>query len=149
MDVPLTLAARDSSALQGATIASYGFLRASAESSQFVSDYKNQFGGAPVGSFPGLGFETVGLLEDAIAKANSTRPSALEQALLGGIDDPGVALFPRTYNSPSDHNPQTTVSLETVAQGGLIPLVTTEPNGTPPIGVRAAERRGPLKERRR
>ncbi len=132
MDVPLTLSSRDSGALQGTTIPTYGFLPVGAQGSAFLRDYRQQFGSAPVGAFPDLGFETIGLLEDAIAKDRSTRPAALQQALVGGIADGGVALFGRTYDRASDHNPVTTVSLEQISQGGLLPVLTIEPDGSPP-----------------
>jgi len=132
MDVPLTLSSRDSGALQGTTVPTYGFLPDGAQGSAFLRAYREQFGSAPVGAFPDLGFETIGLLEDAIAKARSTRPAALQQALVGGIADSGVALFGRTYDRANDHNPVTTVSLEQINQGGLLPVLTIEPDGSPP-----------------
>ena len=103
-----------------------------AEAAAFERDYKQRFGRQPVGAFPGLGFETMGLLEEAIAKAHSTSPAALQQAMIGGLKDNGVALFPRSYLSPTDHNPATTVSVEKVNAGTFLPLLTTEPNGSPP-----------------
>ena len=132
MDVPLSLSSRDSSALQGTTFPTYGFLPVGAEGSEFLRDYKQQFGSAPVGAFPDLGFETVALLEDAIAKARSTRAAALQQALLGGIADGGAALFARTYDRAGDHNPVTTVSLAQISQGGFLSVLTIQPDGAPP-----------------
>ncbi len=132
LDTPLTLASPGSSALNGATFPTYGFARINAEAMAFERDYQQRFGRRPVGAFPGLGFETVGLLEAAIAKARSTQTAALQQALLGGLNDGGVALFPRAYNNPSNHNPATTVSVEKVTAGSFLPLLTTEPNGSPP-----------------
>lgn len=132
MDVPLTLSSRDGAAVNGATFPTYGFLPVGAQGSAFLRAYRQQFGSDPVGAFPDLGFETIGLLEDAVAKAHSTRTPVLQQALLGGIADGGSALFRRTYDRAGDHNPVTTVSLEKVFQGSLTPVLTIEPDGSPP-----------------
>jgi ABC-type branched-subunit amino acid transport system substrate-binding protein len=132
LDTPETLSSVGSSSLQGATFPSYGFERLNSQAAAFAQDFKQRFGQDPVGAFPGLGFETVGLLELAIAKGRSTQPPALNAALLGGVKDAGVALFGRTYTSPSDHNPVTTVSIEKDNAGAFLPLSTTGPDGGQP-----------------
>ena len=132
LDVPLTLSSRDSAAVSGAYFPTYGFLPVGSEASAFLRAYRSQYGSDPVGAFPDLGFDTIGLLEDAIAKARSARPAALQQALLGGIADGGVALFGRTYDRAGNHNPVTTVSIAKDFTGSLIGVVTIEPDGSPP-----------------
>ena len=131
MDTPSTLSSTDSSYLENATFPSYGFLRQTPQTSAFVQEYKARFG-QPVGAFPGLGFDTVGLLEAAITKARSTTPAAIQQALLSGINDPGVALFARSYDSRTNHNPVTTVSVEKIYDDSFEPLQTVQPSGVPP-----------------
>jgi len=132
MDTPATLSSPGNASLQGATFPTYGFARVNGEATAFEQDFKQRFGQQPIGAFPGLGFETVGLLEQAIAKARSTQPAAIQRALLGGINDGGVALFGRSYHNPNNHNPVTTVSIEKVNADAFLPLVTTEPDGSPP-----------------
>lgn len=134
LDAPLTLSDPNVSALNNATFASYGFLRQTPAASSFLQAYTKRFG-RPVGAFPGLGFDTIGLLRQAAGKARSTDPAAIQRALLGGIDDGGAALFARSYDSPANHNPVTTVSVEKIAYGAFVPLLTSQPApATPAAG---------------
>jgi len=135
MDTPLTLAsdpkAKGPKALENAIFASYGFPRASASGSGFIGDYRTTFGGEPVGAFPGLGFETIRLLEAAVHKAGSAEPSAIQQALAGGIALQGVALATRTYEPGGDHNPVGTVAVTKIASGSFFPLLAVTPGKVP------------------
>jgi branched-chain amino acid transport system substrate-binding protein len=131
MDTPLTLSAHGSAALEDATLPSYGFLRQDEPAAEdFVNQYRARFG-LPVGSFPGLGFETIRLIAAAVAKAGSSNPATIEQALLGGISLSGVALFDRSYTAGSDHNPVGTVSVEKISSGSFLPLLTSAPPTAP------------------
>ena len=130
MDTPATLSS-DSKALENATFTSYGFPRESASAHRFADEYARQFGRAPVGSFPALGFETIRLLESAVRKANSGEPSAIERALLGGLTLQGVGLADRVYQPNGNHNPVGEVAIAKVSSGSFIPLLATTPNGAP------------------
>jgi branched-chain amino acid transport system substrate-binding protein len=130
MDTPLTLSA-GSRALENATFPSYGFLSEDdPATSAFVSAYRARFG-LPAGSFPGLGFETIRLLSAALAKARSTAPAAIQQALAAGISLTGVALADRSYKAGADHNPIGTVSVEKISAGAFLPLLTAAPTDVP------------------
>jgi branched-chain amino acid transport system substrate-binding protein len=126
MDTPSTLASAGK-AMENATFASYGFPRVSASARRFASDYRRQFRREPVGSFPGLGFETIRLLEGAVRKAGSAEPSAIQQALSGGLSLSGVALAERAYTSGGDHNPAGEVAISKIASGSFLPLQVTAP----------------------
>jgi branched-chain amino acid transport system substrate-binding protein len=129
MDTPLSLT-KGAAALENATFGSYGFPSEDAAASNFLTAYRARFG-LPVGSFPGLGYETIRLLDAAVTKARSTTPAAIQQALLGGISLPGVALFDRSYGGGSDHSPTTSVSVEKISSGSFLPLVTGPPTDVP------------------
>jgi branched-chain amino acid transport system substrate-binding protein len=135
MDTPLTLAsdpkAKGPKALENAIFASYGFPRVSASARRFLTDYHTTFGHEPVGSFPGLGFETIRLLEAAVHKVGSAEPSAIQQALAGGVALQGVALATRTYERGGDHNPVGTVAITKIAGGSFFPLVAITPSNAP------------------
>jgi branched-chain amino acid transport system substrate-binding protein len=135
MDTPLTLAsdpkAKGPKALENAIFASYGFPRVTASARRFAADYRTSFGREPVGSFPGLGFETIRLLGNAVHKAGSAEPSAVQQALTGGIALQGVALAPRTYEPGGDHNPVGTVAITKIAGGSFFPLIAVTPGSVP------------------
>jgi ABC-type branched-subunit amino acid transport system substrate-binding protein len=127
MDTRLTLT-NNMGALEDAAFASYGFPRESAQAHRFAVMYKKLFGGEPpVGSFPGLGFETIRLLEAAAHQARSAEPSAMEHALSRGLALEGVALAERRYQSGADHNPIGPVSVEKVVAGHLEPVLATNP----------------------
>jgi ABC-type branched-subunit amino acid transport system substrate-binding protein len=126
MDTRLTLT-NEAGALEDATFASYGFPRENAPAHRFAADYKRLYGSDPVGSFPGLGFETIQLLETAVHDAHSAEPSAIQQALSRGLALGGVALAERAYQHGGDHNPVGPVSIEKVSSGTLEPLLAVNP----------------------
>ncbi len=127
MDTPLTLSS-GRRAVENATFASYGFQRMSASARHFASDYRARFGREPTGSFPGLGLETVRLLEAAVRKARSAEPSAIQQALTGGIALQGVGLADRSYQADGDHNPMGEVAVAKIAAGSFLPLFADTPS---------------------
>lgn len=129
MDTPLTLA-KGASALENATFASYGFLEQDPAANGFLDEYRARFG-LPVGSFPGLGFETIRLLAAAVSRAGSTSPAAIGQALSSGLTLTGVALADRSYAAGGDHNPISSVSVEKISSGSFLPLLTADPTDVP------------------
>ncbi len=126
MDTRLALTS-NRGALEGAVFPSYGFPRESAPAHRFATDYKNRFGAEPVGSFPGLGFETIRLLETAVRAAGSAEPSAIQRALSRGLALEGVALAQRSYQPGGDHNPTATVAIEKIFSGHFEQVLATNP----------------------
>jgi branched-chain amino acid transport system substrate-binding protein len=120
-----------SEALENAFFPSYGFAREDAPARRFANGYRARFRSAPAGAFPGLGLETIRLLEDAARKAGSAEPRALERALSGGIVLSGVGLADRAYSPGGDHNPIGDVAITKVSSGGLVPLTVASPGGSP------------------
>jgi branched-chain amino acid transport system substrate-binding protein len=129
MDTRLTMTS-GSSVLENTVFPSYGFMRKSAPGRRFAADYKGLSGNKPVGSFPGLGFETIRLLEDAVRKARSAEPSAIQQALSGGLALEGIALADRSYVPGADHNPMGRVGIEKIVEGRLEPVLAITPEPT-------------------
>jgi len=128
MDTPLTLSS-GSAALESAVFATNGFPRESTSARRFAAEYSRMFGRDPVGSFPALGLETIRLLEAAVRKAGSAQPSAVQQALAGGISLSGVGLAPRAYEPGGDHNPVGQVDITKVSTGSFLPLFASTPKG--------------------
>lgn len=126
LDTRLTLTS-NVSALEDAVFPSYGFPRESGPAHRFATDYKKRFGGEPVGSFPGLGFETIRLLETAVREARSAEPSAIQRALSRGLALEGVALAQRSYQPGGDHNPTGTVAIEKIVSGHLEQVFAATP----------------------
>lgn len=134
MDTRLSLTSNPG-ALDEAVFTSYGFRRETAPAVRsFVADYKRLFGGQPVGSFPGLGFETIRLLEGAVSQARSAEPTAIQRALSRGITLSGVALAERSYPSGGDHNPVGRVGIEKIVEGRLEPLLAVTPEQLSAMG---------------
>jgi ABC-type branched-subunit amino acid transport system substrate-binding protein len=131
MDTPLTLSGKASSSLENATFASYGFPRVSPAARRFAVAYRSRFRREPVGSFPGLGLETIRLLEAAARKGHSAEPSAIQRALAGGITLTGVGLADRTYRAGGDHNPIGEVAISKVSSGAFLPLQAVTLKSTP------------------
>jgi ABC-type branched-subunit amino acid transport system substrate-binding protein len=109
--------------MQAVTFTSYGFARVDAAASRFAGEYRRDFARAPVGSFPGLGFEAIRLLAAAAAKGHSAEPSAIERALSSGLTLQGVALASRTYAKGTSHDPLTEVGLAKVYTSELYELL--------------------------
>ena len=139
MDTRLTLTS-DPGALEGAVFPSYGFRREGSpahpnrglQARRFVADFKKLVGSQPMGSFPGLGFETIRLLEAAVGKARSARPSAIQHALSRGLALRGVGLAERSYQPRGDHNPMVgDVGIERIVEGRLEPLLAITPENLP------------------
>jgi ABC-type branched-subunit amino acid transport system substrate-binding protein len=126
MDTQLTVRS-NAGALDDSVFPSYGFPRESAAGHQFLVSYKKRFGSEPVGSFPGLGFETIRVLEAAAHQARSPDPGAIEQALSRGLALEGVALAERRYQPGTDHNPIGPVAVEKDVAGHFEQVLATTP----------------------
>jgi hypothetical protein len=109
--------------LENAFFSSNGFPRDSASARRFARDYTSRFHVSPAGSFPGLGLETIRLLEGAVRKARSAQPSAIQGALTGGLALSGVGLADRVYQNGGDHNPVGQVDISRISGRSLAPLV--------------------------
>jgi hypothetical protein len=131
MDTPLTLSS-GSKALENAAFATNGFPRATPAAQRFAADYSKRYGRAPVGSFPGLGLETIRLLADSARKARSAQPSSIQRTLAGGIALSGVGLANRTYGSAADHDPVGEVGISKISEGSLLPLVAVPSGASTP-----------------
>jgi len=126
MDTRLTVTS-NAGALEDSVFPSYGFPRESPAGHHFLVSYKKRFGNEPVGSFPGLGFETIRVLQAAVRQARSAEPSAIEQALSRGLVLEGVALAERRYQPGTDHNPIGPVAVEKDVSGHFEQVLATTP----------------------
>ena len=126
MDTQRTVTS-DAGALADSVFPSYGFPRESPAGHRFLVSYKKRFGNEPVGSFPGLGFETIRVLQAAVRQARSAEPSAIEQALSRGFFLEGVALAERRYQPGTDHNPIGPVAVEKDFAGHFEQVLATTP----------------------
>jgi len=61
-------------------------------------------------------------LIDAVRKAGSAEPSAIQQALTGGLTLEGVGLAERSYQRGGDHDPIAEVAVSKIAAGNFLPL---------------------------
>jgi ABC-type branched-subunit amino acid transport system substrate-binding protein len=131
MDTPLTLLS-GSRVLENAAFATNGFPRATAAARRFAADYGKRFGRAPIGSFPGLGLETIRLLADSARKAGSPQPREIQRALAGGIALSGIGLANRTYGAAGDHDPIGEVGISKISEGALFPLLAVPTGASAP-----------------
>lgn len=127
-------------ALENAVFAAYGFPRERtpkqearhklSAADRFNAAYKAAYGSLPVGSFPGLGYETIELLVGASTQAHSGLPSAIEQALSHGMTVSGHALAGRSYPAGGNHEPVGRLGIVKVVSGRLEPIYATEVSET-------------------
>ncbi len=128
-DTTLTLST--SPAPNGAIFSSYGNPNP-ATSPQFAAAYHKLFRVAPIGSFPGLGFDTIGLLQAAVSKAGSVDSTAIDRVLGAGLTVSGVGFVDnRTYTTAGDHTPLGEVPIIKVVSGSIVPLNTLTPAQVP------------------
>jgi branched-chain amino acid transport system substrate-binding protein len=91
----------------------------------FIAGYKAKYGSAPPNAFAPLGFDTVNLLVDAIARAGSTEPARIRDALAATQGFPGV-VGPISY-APGQRVPEKGVAVIGLNRGSLTPAWTWMP----------------------
>jgi ABC-type branched-subunit amino acid transport system substrate-binding protein len=124
MDSPQTLS---NPAPEGAIFASYGFVQMDSAGEKFAADYQKAYHSSVVGAFPGLGFDTVTLIELAAQHANSSAAGAIGGVLAHGFAMPGVGLNGRTYTADGDHLPIAVVGVSKIFSGSVAPLTAILP----------------------
>jgi branched-chain amino acid transport system substrate-binding protein len=91
----------------------------------FYTDYKAAYGTEPESAFAALGYDTVGLIADAIKRAGSENPVKIRDALAATKGYPGIT---GSITYPGDNRvPQKTVTMIGVRDGHL----TLAAEGTP------------------
>jgi len=131
MDAQLELQKYSWRDLSEVLFASFGFARPSSKA--FFDDYKARFRKRPVGAFPGLGLETIRVLEAAVLEAGSTAPRAIDGAFDKGFKLTGVGLSDKTYPGSGVREPITDVGISRVdAPPGLYyPYYSSIPRSIP------------------
>jgi ABC-type branched-subunit amino acid transport system substrate-binding protein len=103
----------------------YGFPRPAAK--RFLSQYRARFKFRPRGSFPGLGFETIRVLEAAVSESRSALPKKIDQALGNGLAVQGVALGDAVYVGDGRRQPVRTIGVAGVLNRQYVPLLSSRP----------------------
>ena len=112
-----------SSSLEEVIFATFGFPRTSG--ARFLSDYAASYGKKPLGSFPGLGFETVHVLETAAQRAEALTPGGLDASFAKGFTVKGVALEDISYQGHGHRQPVTYVGMAEVVRDKYAALFTS------------------------
>jgi ABC-type branched-subunit amino acid transport system substrate-binding protein len=115
---------RDNSSIEDVLFATFGFPRPG--SGPFYRDYTAVYGKKPVGSFPGLGYETVQALEGAARRAAALTPKGLNASFAEGFTVRGVVLEDISYRGHGHRQPVTQVGLAQVIRDGYVALFTSE-----------------------
>ena len=114
----------DNSSIENVLFATFGFPRPG--SGPFYRDYAAAYGKKPVGSFPGLGYETVQALEAAARRAAALTPTGLNASFAKGFTVRGVVLEDINYRGHGHRQPVTQVGLAQVIRDGYVALFTSE-----------------------
>jgi ABC-type branched-subunit amino acid transport system substrate-binding protein len=118
----------DNSSIENVVFATFGFPRPG--SGQFYRDYAAAYGKMPLGSFPGLGYETLHVLETAALRAAAPTPAGLNASFAKGFTVRGIALEDISYQGHGRRQPVTYVGLAQVIRDGYVELFTS-PSGHP------------------
>jgi len=114
----------DNSSIENVLFATFGFPRPG--SGPFYRDYAAAYGKKPVGSFPGLGYESVQALEAAARRAAALTPTGLDASFAKGFTVRGVVLEDISYRGHGHRQPVTQVGLAQVIRDGYVALFTSE-----------------------
>lgn len=112
--------------VQDVVFLSYGFARPAA--TPFKRTYRRMFGAPVEGSFPGLGFEAVRVLQKGIVLAKSAAPAKVDAAMAKGFLLPGIALGDATYPGNGVREPIRNVGIAGIIRGGYQPLLASGPD---------------------
>jgi ABC-type branched-subunit amino acid transport system substrate-binding protein len=110
--------------LNGLNVGSFGFPQS--QNIEFLSNYAAVYRHKPDGSFPGLGYETLRILEAAAAHAGSTSPAALDAAFSKGFTLPGLALGVVTYPGKGGHIPLTLSGMARIVNGQHVAMFASD-----------------------
>ncbi|MBI1280421.1 MAG: ABC transporter substrate-binding protein [Anaerolineaceae bacterium] len=104
---------------------------------KFIADYNTEFGHEPENAFAALGYDAVYLLVDAIKRAGSTDPQAVQAALLETKDLPGITGAISFTNG--SHVPQKGVTLIEIKDGKFTLAGEVVPEKVPAADPNAPE----------
>jgi ABC-type branched-subunit amino acid transport system substrate-binding protein len=108
---------------------SYGFARETAR--PFEAAYRAAYGIGPTGSLPGLGLETVHVLQEAARAARSTSAEALAAAFESGFSVTGIGLGDLVYPGRGVREPVASVGIVRILRGKAEPLFAGIPPWVP------------------
>jgi ABC-type branched-subunit amino acid transport system substrate-binding protein len=114
--------------LDNLNVASYGFPRPT--SAEFFRDYASAYGHIPSGSFPGLGYETIHILDTAAGLAGSADAKAIDAAFSKGFKVTGVALEDVQYLGKGNRVPRTNSGLARIVRGSHVALFSSDATET-------------------
>ncbi len=106
---------------------------------KFITAYNTEFGHDPENAFAALGYDAVYLLVDAIKRAGSTDPKAIQAALLETKDLPGITGAISFVDGA--HVPQKGVTMIKIVDGKFTLAAEVVPEGVP-----AADPNAPVPE---
>jgi branched-chain amino acid transport system substrate-binding protein len=96
---------------------------------KFYTDYKAAYGTDPENAFAALGYDTVGLIADAVKRAGSEDPAKIRDALAATKDFPGIT---GSITYPADSRvPQKTVTMIGVKDDKLMLAAEVTPTYIP------------------
>jgi branched-chain amino acid transport system substrate-binding protein len=84
---------------------------------RFIASYNKEYGHDPENAFAALGYDTVYLLADAISRAGSTDPGAIQKAIQETKDFAGITGTINYLNGV--HVPQKDVTIIAIRDGGF------------------------------
>lgn len=108
---------------------------------KFIAAYNAEYGHDPENAFAALGYDSAYLLADAIKRAGSTDPKAIQAALLDTKDFPGITGSITFANG--SHVPQKGVTLIKVMDQKLTLAAEVVPEKVPPADPNAPEEMTP------
>jgi ABC-type branched-subunit amino acid transport system substrate-binding protein len=112
--------------LNNSNYATFGFSRPGG--GQFGADYTTAFHKVPSGSFPGLGYEAIRVLEAAMTGAGTTSATGINAQFEKGFTVTGAALGDVRYGGKNQRLPFTDAGVARIVGGAVVPLFSSDPS---------------------
>jgi branched-chain amino acid transport system substrate-binding protein len=129
MDTQLNLTT-GKDAVNGYGFTTFGFPDKGSPTARFYTQFKGRFGASPDGTYPGLGYDTIKVLEAAVIKAGGIDGKVIQAALAKGMTVNG-ALGPIRYKGSNQHNPTNIVAALQIRSGKFVKVLKSVPKNVP------------------
>jgi branched-chain amino acid transport system substrate-binding protein len=117
------------SAVDGLTFTTFSFPSPGSDAEKFSKAYAAEYGDPPDGAYPALGYNAIAVMSAAVAKAGSTDPAKVADAIKGLTVD--GATGPIKYPEDGDHNPAVPLSVVTIENGKFTFVKDIDPTDVP------------------
>jgi branched-chain amino acid transport system substrate-binding protein len=116
-------------AVEGLTFTTFTFPTPGSAAETFAKAFTEAYGNPPDGAYPMLGYNAIAVMSAAVAKAKSTDPKKIAEAIKGLKVEGATGTI--TYPTSGDHNPVVPAAVVTVKDGKFSFVKNIDPTDVP------------------